>query len=96
MDLLQSLGTGFQVALSLQNLAYCFVGVALGKLLLDSAAAGSLSDVDGLLTAGVDLATKDSNGRTPLHIAAANGHTSILEQRSGSTISDSRMSGISA
>jgi hypothetical protein len=36
---------------------------ALDKLLLESAAAGSLADVDDLLTAGADLATKDGAGR---------------------------------
>jgi len=33
MDVLANLGYGFTVALSLQNLAYCFLGVALGTLI---------------------------------------------------------------
>ena len=33
MDLLANLGTGFAVALTWQNLAFCFIGVALGTLI---------------------------------------------------------------
>ena len=33
MDILNNLLLGFSVALSLQNLLYCFIGVALGTLI---------------------------------------------------------------
>ena len=33
MDILNNLLLGFSVALSLQNLAYCFIGVLLGTLM---------------------------------------------------------------
>ena len=39
---------------------------ALNELLLEFAAAGNVGGVDAVLTAGADLETQDSNGRTPL------------------------------
>ncbi|MGH8706020.1 MAG: tripartite tricarboxylate transporter permease, partial [Burkholderiales bacterium] len=47
MDILSQLAFGFSVALSLQNLAYCFIGVALGTLI------GVLPGIGPLATIGM-------------------------------------------
>ncbi|XP_027343228.1 ankyrin repeat-containing protein P16F5.05c-like [Abrus precatorius] len=49
------------------------------ELLLGSARFGVLDDVKSLAGIGVCLDSKDEQGRTALHIAAANGHTDIVE-----------------
>ncbi|XP_038900447.1 ankyrin repeat-containing protein P16F5.05c isoform X1 [Benincasa hispida] len=47
--------------------------------LVDAARYNDFDDVISLASAGVCLDSKDSNGRTALHMAAANGHLSIVE-----------------
>lgn len=49
MDILSSLGAGFLIAFSLQNLAYCLVGVTLGTLIGVLPGIGSLAAVSMLL-----------------------------------------------
>jgi len=49
MDLLQNLSLGFSVALSLQNLMYCFIGVFLGTLIGVLPGIGSLATMAMLL-----------------------------------------------
>lgn len=49
------------------------------EALLEAARYDDLDDVIGLESAGVSLDAKDSQGRTALHMAAANGHHGIVE-----------------
>src|SRR5215204_7265974 len=53
---------------------------ALERLLVESAAVGSVPAVAALLKAGADVNVKEGDGITPLHFAAFNGHTAIAEQ----------------
>jgi len=51
-----------------------------GRNLLDAAKNGQLGTVQSLLEKGISpTALKDENGRTPLHLAAANGHQATAE-----------------
>ncbi|KAH7691987.1 NAD(+) ADP-ribosyltransferase protein [Dioscorea alata] len=47
--------------------------------LLEAARYADMEDVMSLSSAGVSLDSKDSQGRTALHMAAANGHLDIVE-----------------
>ena len=47
--------------------------------LMYATGAGSLSSVQRYLMAGVDLGQCNYDGRTPLHVAAAEGHQDIVE-----------------
>ncbi|KAL5565877.1 hypothetical protein UlMin_029041 [Ulmus minor] len=47
--------------------------------LLEAARYDDLDDIISLASAGVSLDSKDSQGRTALHMASANGHLSIVE-----------------
>lgn len=47
--------------------------------LLEAARYDDLDDLKGLESRGVSLGAKDSQGRTALHMAAANGHHGIVE-----------------
>ncbi|KAG6570418.1 Ankyrin repeat domain-containing protein 2A, partial [Cucurbita argyrosperma subsp. sororia] len=49
------------------------------EALVDAARYNDVDDVVSLASAGVHLDSKDSEGRTALHMAAANGHLSIVE-----------------
>ncbi|CAO2837377.1 unnamed protein product [Amaranthus hypochondriacus] len=49
------------------------------EALLEAARYDDLDDLKGLESAGVSLDSKDSQGRTALHMAAANGHHGIIE-----------------
>ena len=47
--------------------------------LMYATGADSLSSLQGYLMAGVDLGQSNYDGRTPLHVAAAEGHYDIVE-----------------
>lgn len=47
--------------------------------LLEAARYDDLDDLKGLASGGISLDAKDSQGRTALHMAAANGHHGIVE-----------------
>ncbi|XP_057515222.1 uncharacterized protein LOC130796840 [Amaranthus tricolor] len=49
------------------------------EALLEAARYDDLDDLKGLESAGVSLDAKDSQRRTALHMAAANGHHGIIE-----------------
>ena len=50
-----------------------------GAAMLRAAAAGGSADIVGILVGrGVDVATRDRYGRTPLHYAAENGRTEVV------------------
>ena len=50
MDVIASLGLGFAVALTLQNVAYCFIGVLLGTVIGVLPGIGPVSTVAMLLS----------------------------------------------
>ncbi|KAL9248333.1 hypothetical protein vseg_021667 [Gypsophila vaccaria] len=47
--------------------------------LLEAARYDDIDDIKGLESNGISLYSKDSQGRTALHMAAANGHHGIVE-----------------
>lgn len=47
--------------------------------LMYATGAGSLSSIQAYLMAGVDLGQSNYDGRTPLHVAAAEGHYDVVE-----------------
>ncbi|KAL9333807.1 hypothetical protein Peur_073946 [Populus x canadensis] len=47
--------------------------------LLEAARYDDIEDITSLTSSGVSLDSKDSQGRTALHMAAANGHLDIVE-----------------
>ncbi|KAF8396250.1 hypothetical protein HHK36_017865 [Tetracentron sinense] len=49
------------------------------EAMLEAARYDDIDDIISLASAGVSLDSKDSQGRTALHMAAANGHLAIVE-----------------
>ncbi|KAF3326179.1 ankyrin repeat domain-containing protein 2-like protein [Carex littledalei] len=49
------------------------------EALLEAARYDEIEDIVGLFSIGVPLDSKDSQGRTALHMAAANGHLAIVD-----------------
>jgi ankyrin repeat protein len=57
-----------------------YSSLAFGGAIHDAASAGDLEKVKALLKANPNLVfSKDTNGLTPLHFAAANGHKDVAE-----------------
>ncbi|KXZ49766.1 hypothetical protein GPECTOR_19g217 [Gonium pectorale] len=54
------------------------VNPELVALLVDGARYGDMEDVDAALSQGVPVDSKDSMGRTALHMACANGHVEVI------------------
>ncbi|XP_022897064.1 integrin-linked protein kinase 1-like [Olea europaea var. sylvestris] len=48
------------------------------EALLEAARYDDIDDVKSIASAGLSLDSKDSQGRTALHMAAANGHLDII------------------
>ncbi|XP_019240069.1 PREDICTED: GA-binding protein subunit beta-2 [Nicotiana attenuata] len=63
------------------------------EALLEAARYDDLDDVTSLASSGVSLDSKDSEGRTALHMASANGHCGIVEYliRNGADVNASNM-----
>ncbi|KAG5608574.1 hypothetical protein H5410_019855 [Solanum commersonii] len=63
------------------------------EALLEAARYDDLDDVMSLASSGVSLDSKDSEGRTALHMASANGHCSIVEYliRNGADVNASNV-----
>ncbi|KAM3339052.1 ankyrin repeat domain-containing protein 54 [Capsicum galapagoense] len=63
------------------------------EALLEAARYDDLDDVMSLASSGVSLDSKDSEGRTALHMASANGHRSIVEYliRNGADVNASNV-----
>lgn len=49
------------------------------EVLVDSARYGDLEDVHAAIEHGVDVNAQDEQGRTALHMAAANGHCDVMK-----------------
>ena len=45
----------------------------------DATMKGNIDQVEGLIAKGADVNAKGSDGRTPLHIAAGNGHSHMVK-----------------
>lgn len=63
------------------------------EALLEAARYDDLDDVMSLASSGVSLDSKDSEGRTALHMASANGHCGIVEYliRNGADVNASNV-----
>ncbi|XP_070027955.1 uncharacterized protein LOC107786940 isoform X2 [Nicotiana tabacum] len=63
------------------------------EALLEAARYDDLDDVTSLASSGVSLDSKDSEGRTALHMASANGHYGIVEYliRNGADVNASNV-----
>ncbi|WMV23090.1 hypothetical protein MTR67_016475 [Solanum verrucosum] len=63
------------------------------EALLEAARYDDLDDVMSLASSGVSLDSKDSEGRTALHMASANGHYGIVEYliRNGADVNASNV-----
>src|ERR1700724_4449581 len=60
MDVLANLGLGFAVALTLQNIAYCFIGVLLGTIIGVLPGIGPVTTVAMLLPISFKLAPESA------------------------------------
>ncbi|CAH9082868.1 unnamed protein product [Cuscuta epithymum] len=56
------------------------------NLLLEAARYADIEDIKSLVSSGVSLDSKDSQGRTALHMASANGHLDVVKYLIGSKV----------